>query len=70
MGDDVAVPAFGLCKFVGCVCSLSWLMLSISVLPCVSVILSSSSFVHQISLFIGFYIITVFKGRENRKIYV
>jgi hypothetical protein len=33
-GDDVAVPALGLTNSVGCVCSLFWLMLSFSVLPC------------------------------------
>jgi hypothetical protein len=46
VGDDVAVPALGLCKFVGCVCSLFWLMMPSSVLPCVSVIFFSSSFIH------------------------
>ncbi len=52
LGDDVAVPAFGLTNSIGCVGSLSRLMLFFSVLPCVSVNLDSS-----LSYFLDFIIL-------------
>jgi hypothetical protein len=56
LGDDVAVPAFGLSNPFVCVCCLSMLMFSFSVLPCVSFtafsfVISNHTSIHSSSLF-------------------
>jgi hypothetical protein len=44
VGDDVAVPAFGLSISIDCVCFVSWLMMLSSAIPCVSVVIFSPLF--------------------------